>query len=131
MATKILIVDDHQEFRTAVREYLNNEKIGLEVFEASTSEMAVTKASGLKPEIVIMDINLPNGNGLDAAKHIKEDCPDCDVIILTMFDIKPFKQIAHKIKIKYFVGKNEILEKLVPVIKKCMKCKEKKEKTDE
>jgi len=126
MSTKILIVDDHQDFRTAVRDYLNDQKLGLEVSEASTVEMAVTKASSLKPDIVIMDINLPNGNGLDASRHIKEDCPDCDVIILTMFDIKPFKQIASNINVIDFVGKSEVLEKLVPVIKKCMKSKEKR-----
>jgi len=126
MATKILIVDDHRDFRTAVKDYLNKQNLGLEIFEASTGEMAVTKAACIKPAIVLMDINLPNANGIAATKHIKEDHPDCDVIILTTFDIKPYKEIARKIKVTDFVGKNEILEKIVPAIKRCLKRKEKK-----
>lgn len=126
MKTKLLIVDDNNDFRIAVKEYLINQKLGLEIFEADTAEIAITTALNLKPEIVIMDINLPKGNGLDAAQQIKEACPDCDVIILTMFEIKPFKQIAHKIKVKEFVGKSEVLEKLAPIIKSCLMCNEKK-----
>ncbi len=123
MATKILIVDDHQDFRGIVKEYLLKQNLGIEIFEASTGEMGVAKASCIKPDVVLMDINLPNANGITAAKHIKEDHPDCDVIILTMFEVKPFKEIARKIKAKDFIGKSEIYEKLVPVIKKCLKCK--------
>ena len=125
MVTKILIVDDHQDFRTAVRDYLKKQNLGLEIFEASTGEMAVAKASCIKPAIVLMDINLPHANGIAATKHIKEDHPDCDVIILTTFDIKPFKEVARKIKVKDFIGKSEIYEKLIPAIKKCLKHKNK------
>jgi len=125
MATKILIVDDHQDFRATIKHHLNKQNLGLEIFEASTGEMGAAKASCIKPDIVLMDINLPNANGITAAKHIKEDHPDCDVIILTMFDVKPFKEVARKIKATDFIGKSEIYEKLVPVIKKCLKRKEK------
>ncbi len=123
MVTKILIVDDHQDFRAAVRDYLKKQNLGLEIFEASTGEMAVTKAACIKPAIVLMDINLPNANGITAAKHIKEDHPDCDVIILTMFEVKLFKEVARKIKAKDFIGKSEIYEKLIPAIKKCLEHK--------
>jgi len=124
METKILIVDDHQGFRTAVKDYLNKQNLGLEIFEASTGKIAVSKAARMKPAIVLMDVSLPDTNGITAAKHIKEDHPDCDVIILTTFDIKPLKEIARKIKVTDFVGKNEVLEKIVPAIKKCLKRRE-------
>ena len=126
MVTKILIVDDHQDYRATIKHHLSKQNLGLEIFEASTGEMAVTKAACIKPAIVLMDINLPDANGITAAKHIKEDHPDCDVIILTMFEVKPFKEIARKIKVKDFIGKSEIYEKLVPAIKKCLKHKKKK-----
>ena len=125
MAAKILIVDNHQEFRGIVKDYLLKQNLGMEIFEASTGEMGVAKASCIKPDIVLMDINLPHTNGIVAAKHIMEEHPDCDVIILTMFEVKAFKQVSNKIKARDFIGKSEIYEKLVPVIKKCLKRKEK------
>ena len=123
MRKRILIVEDHDDFRVMVKEYLNRHKLDLEIFEASTGEMGVTKASCVKPDIVLMDINLPRANGLEIAKQIREDHPRCDIIFLTMFEVEIFKKAAEKIKAKAFIGKNEVYERLLPVIKKCLENK--------
>ena len=120
MKKKVLIIDDHADFRAMVKDYLNRDGLDLEIFEASTAEMGVVKASCVKPDIVLMDINLPNANGLAATKLIKEDVPNCDVIILTMFEVKAFKQSAEKIKAAAFIGKSEIYDLLLPAVKKCI-----------
>ena len=120
---KILIVDDHDDFREMLKEYLRKNNLGLEIFEASTGETGVTKASCIRPDIVLMDINLPHSSGLEASKHIKGDHPDCDVIILTMFDVKVFKEAARKVQATDFIGKSEIDERLVPAIKRCLESK--------
>ena len=120
MRKRILIVEDHEDFRAMVRDYLNRYKLNLEIFEASTGEMGVIKASCVKPDIVLMDISLPQANGLDIAKHIKEDHPHCDIIFLTMFDVALFKKAAEKIKARAFIGKNEVYEQLLPIIRKCL-----------
>lgn len=117
---KILIVDDNNEFRAMLISYLERHNLGLEIFEASTGEMGVAKASCVRPDIVLMDINLPNVNGLKAAAEIKADNPDCQVIILTMFDVGMFKEVAKEIKVVDFIGKSEFDERLVPSIKKCL-----------
>ncbi len=123
MKKRILIIDDHADFRAMVKNYLHRDGLDLEIFEASTAEMGVTKASFVKPDIILMDINLPNANGLMATRHIKEDFPNCDVIILTMLEVEAFKQEAQKIKATAFIGKSEIYERLLPVIKKCLERK--------
>ena len=123
MKKKVLIIDDHADFRAMVKDYLNRDELDLEIFEASTAEMGVAKASFVKPDIVLMDISLPSANGLEATKHIKEDAPNSDIIILTMFDVEVFKQAAQKIKATAFIGKSEIYERLLPVIKECLKMK--------
>ena len=123
MHKKALIIDDHDDFRGMVRDFLNRQKLGLEIFEASTGEMGVAKASFVKPDIVLMDINLPQINGFEAARQIKEDNPKCDLIILTIFDVAVFKKAAEKIKVKAFIGKNEVYDKLLPVIKECLEGK--------
>ena len=120
---KVLIVDDSDDFRAMLKDYLKRHHLGLEIFEASTGEMGVAKASCVRPDIVLMDINLPHANGFEATKHIQGDHPDCQVIILTMFDVKVFKEAAEKIKVADFIGKSEIDERLLPAIKKCLAAK--------
>ncbi len=51
MKKRILIVDDHDDFRAVIKDYLNKIKLDLEVFEASTGRMGVAKASFIKPQI--------------------------------------------------------------------------------
>jgi len=125
---KILIVDDSDDFRAMLKVFLEKNNLGLEIFEASTGEMGVAKASCVRPEIVLMDINLPHANGLEATQCIKEDNPDCRVIILTMFEVRMFKEAARRIKVSEFVGKSEIDELLVPAIKRCLCSKKQNER---
>ena len=120
MHKRLLIVDDNKDFRSLVKDYLKKDGLDLEIFEASSGEMGVVKASFVRPDIVLMDISLPNANGLESTRHIKEDVPECDVIIITMFDVEVFKQAAKKIKATAFIGKSEIYEQLMPVVKKCL-----------
>ncbi len=92
MKKSILIVEDHEDFRGMVRDYLKRHKLGVNIYEASTGEIGVIKASCVKPNIVLMDINLPQANGIDVARQIREDHPKCNLIFLTIFDAAAFKK---------------------------------------
>ncbi|MBP6342809.1 MAG: response regulator transcription factor [Candidatus Omnitrophica bacterium] len=116
---KILIIDDSDEFRAMLKEYLKRHNLGAEIFEASTGEMGIAKASCIRPDIVLMDVSLPKINGLEATQQIKTDNPDSHIIILTMFSVQKFKEESKRIKADDFIGKSEIDEKLVPAIRKC------------
>ena len=120
MVQRLLIVDDNIEFRKILRSYLEKQDMDLAIFEASSAEMGVAKSSFTRPDIVLMDINLPQANGLAAIRHIKADNPDCCVIVVTMFDTKEFKELSKKFNVTAFVGKTEIYDSLVPLIKKCL-----------
>ena len=126
MAKKILIIDDNAGFRAMVKDYLKMHEVPLEIFEANSGEMGVAKASFIKPDIVLMDISLPHANGLEATKHIKEDNPHCDVIILTMFEVDVFKRASQKVNASDFIGKSEIYGRLLPTIEKCLEEKQEK-----
>ncbi|HEY0704319.1 MAG TPA: response regulator transcription factor [Candidatus Acidoferrales bacterium] len=80
---RIMIADDHDLMRRGVRTLLENHP-GWEICgEATTGREAVAKAETLKPDVVIMDISMPDLNGVDAAKRIKKASPDTEVLIFT------------------------------------------------
>lgn len=120
MRPKILVVDDNGEFRAAVIQFLESQGVELDIEQAGTGELAVEMARVNKPEIVLMDLRLPKVNGIDAANQIKEDNPACDIILTTMFKVEDFKKAYAKDKIVAFIPKNEVYDRLMPVIRKCL-----------
>lgn len=91
MATiKILIADDHAVVREGTRHILEQEQ-GLEVVaEAADGEEAVSLATELKPDVAIIDIAMPNLDGIEATRQIKTLCPGVTVLILSAYDDDQF-----------------------------------------
>jgi DNA-binding NarL/FixJ family response regulator len=92
----VMIVDDHPVFRQGLRNVLAAEADLRVVDEAADGETAIQKAQEHHPDVVIMDINLPKLNGLQATRELKERCPDINVIMLTAYDDE--EQIYHAIR---------------------------------
>jgi two-component system response regulator DevR len=85
MGLRILLVDDHEVVRVGVRALIERQP-GMEVVgEAGSVREAVMRAQELMPDVVVLDIRLPGGNGLDACRQIKAQQPETRVIILTSF----------------------------------------------
>src|SRR5450432_2386252 len=83
-ALRILVADDHDLMRRGIKALLQSHA-GWEVCgEATTGREAVAKAEQLKPDIVILDISMPDLNGVDAAKRIRKSSPDTEVLILSV-----------------------------------------------
>jgi two-component system response regulator DevR len=85
MGLRILLVDDHEVVRLGVRALIDRQPNMEVVGEASTVAEAVTQAQQLAPDVVVLDIRLPGGNGLEACEQIKADRPETRVIILTSY----------------------------------------------
>ena len=83
---RILIVDDHPVFRFGLRALLDAEECTAVVGEAKSGQEAVDLAASLAPDVVLMDINMPELNGIEATRRIVADRPDTAVLIITMFD---------------------------------------------
>ncbi len=80
----VLLVDDHQMFREGLRELLSRWPDIEVVAEAGTAEEAVRQMSA-HPDVVVLDIRLPDGDGTVTCKRLLEEHPDTHVIMLTMF----------------------------------------------
>lgn len=87
MATiHLLLVDDHEVVRSGLRMLLENEADLMIVGEASTGGDALAMVETLKPDVVIMDITLPDISGIDATRRIKGSHPDVAIVALTIHE---------------------------------------------
>jgi DNA-binding NarL/FixJ family response regulator len=83
---RILIADDHPLFRGGLRALLESVADTQVVGEAATGEEAVEAALALAPNVVVMDINMPGLNGIDATRRILDESKDINVLVMTMHD---------------------------------------------
>ena len=83
---RILIADDHEVARKGIRSLLESHPEWEVCAEASDGREAVECASRLEPDIILLDIGMPNLNGLDAARQILATTPDARILILTVHD---------------------------------------------
>ncbi|MBB4933406.1 DNA-binding NarL/FixJ family response regulator [Lipingzhangella halophila] len=83
---RVLLVDDHPLVREGVRAMLSAEDDLEVVGEAASSQEAVTAAESLAPDVVLMDLRMPGGDGVGATERILRHSPDCRVLVLTTYD---------------------------------------------
>ncbi|UCD98649.1 MAG: response regulator transcription factor [Chloroflexota bacterium] len=86
MKTRLLIVDDHAVVRTGLRMLLEGEEDMEIVGEAENASEAINQISHLQPDVILMDIGLPDMSGIEATKRIKEISPETAVVALTIHE---------------------------------------------
>lgn len=83
--TRVMVVDDHEIVRDGLRS-LMSERGDLEIVaEAGTAAEAVLRARSYKPDVVIMDLRLPDASGVTACRDIRKESPDIRVLVLTSY----------------------------------------------
>jgi len=83
---RILLVDDHEIVRRALRRMLEMEKDMEVVADCANAEEAFAEVEMLSPDIVLMDIKMPEVNGVLATRRLKKKKPACKIIMLTLYE---------------------------------------------
>lgn len=86
MCIDILLVDDHKLFRKGLRRILELESDFRIVGEAGNSVDAMSALSDVYPDVILMDINMPEGSGIEATRRIKKRYPEINILVLTIHD---------------------------------------------
>jgi two-component system, NarL family, response regulator NreC len=86
MTIRVLIVDDHPVVRSGLKSLLDAEDDIEAVGEAGTMQEAVFRSRSLKPDVVLMDVVMPGGSGIEATPAVLNEAPDAKVLILSMQD---------------------------------------------
>jgi DNA-binding NarL/FixJ family response regulator len=117
MSISVLVVDDQSMVRAGFRMLLGGEKDIEVVAEASNGLEAVSKAARFHPKVVLMDIRMPELDGLEATKRILAADPDARILILTTFDLDEYVYEALRSGASGFVLKDEPPEQLLAAIR--------------
>lgn len=83
--TLVMIVDDHEVVREGLRALLNRRAGMSVVSEAGTVAQAISEAERTQPDVIVMDVRLPDGSGIEACREIRQSRPGTRVIMLTSY----------------------------------------------
>jgi len=113
---RILIADDHELVRDGIKARLEKQPGWIVCGEAGNGRQAVELALRLKPDVAVLDIGMPELNGLAAARQIRKDCPQTEVLILTMLESEDVMRDALAAGARGFILKTDAGRLLVSAI---------------
>lgn len=114
----IFITDDHQLFRDGLK-YIISQNENFEVIgEASNGKELVEKYATVKPDIILLDINMPEKNGLDAAREILKKNPKQAILVLSMYDNEEYYNAFIDMGVRGFLLKDSSNQELLVAINK-------------
>jgi DNA-binding NarL/FixJ family response regulator len=118
---QILIADDHEVVRQGVRALLEAHGGWTVCCEAVTGREAVTKATQLRPDVVILDVAMPEMNGLEAARQIRRAVPTAKILVLTVHEIDQLAQEFIDAGVHGYLLKADTGRMLVDAVKTVLK----------
>lgn len=117
MSIRILCVDEHEVVRAGLKSLLAGSDLKI-IADAASGDAAVRMALKLKPDVVLMDIRMPDGDGLNALGRIKLERPDLPVLVFSGFDNPAYVARAVALGASGYLLKGTTKDKLVSAIRK-------------
>ncbi len=118
---KIIIADDSKILKQRVRSLLEEIKGVKIIAEAENLKQAVKNCEELKPDLIILDIRMPDGSGLDVLKILKEKKLPVIKMVFTYYPIEQYRKKCRELGADYFFDKSNDFEKMTGTVKKLAK----------
>ena len=117
MSIDVLVADDHEVVRTGLKSLLDGTEIRI-IGEATSGEEAIRMAVDLNPKLVILDIRMPGGDGLNALGRIKLDRPDLSILMFSTYDNPTYVARSVALGASGYLLKTESAERLIDCIRR-------------
>jgi len=114
---KLMLVDDHDVVRTGLRSFLETQSGFVVIAEAKNGLQALEKAGEMQPDIVLMDISMPDMDGIEATLQFKKLYPDCQILVLTVHADKQYFMKMLEAGASGYITKQAAADELVSAIK--------------
>jgi len=116
MPPSILVVEEHNEMRAALRDWLVVSLPPLSLREARSMEEALEQAAQAQLDLVLMNLELPGLNGIEAMRELRRRHPSCPVVIMSVNDSQALRVAALEAGALAFVSKRELPHGLRPIL---------------
>jgi len=114
---RILIADDHDIVRQGLRGVIERVPDWMVCGEATTGRQTVTMTTELTPDVIVVDVRMPDMNGLEAARQIRQAGSTAAILFVTMYDSKDFERDAISVGASGFLSKTDSARLLVDAIR--------------
>jgi DNA-binding NarL/FixJ family response regulator len=114
---RVLVADDHAVLRDGLKALVNGQPDMEVVGEADNGRVTVERAKELMPEILLMDVSMPELNGVAAAELIRQECPTIKILVLTAYKDKGYLDRCLKVGASGYVLKLSAAEELIGAIR--------------
>ena len=116
MTVRILVADDHEVVRRGVGALVQSQSGWIVVGEASNGREAVEQAQRLKPDVVILDISMPELNGIEVTRQILKAVPQAEVLVLTMHESEKLVRRILEAGARGYVSKSDVGRSLIDAV---------------
>jgi two-component system invasion response regulator UvrY len=113
---RVLIADDHEMIRKGISSILQSRKDIVICGEAANGEEAVSETRRLKPDLLILDISLPDSSGLEVAMAIRRIAPDVSILLLSAYGGKQLIEEVKRRGFEGFISKNDAAKTLLGAV---------------
>ena len=119
--TRVLVVDDHPFFRSGIIQWLNRQETLTCCGEAGTLAEARHAVAELRPDVVLLDLRLPDGDGMDLIRELSETHPQTRIIALSQLDEDTYAPRALRAGARGYVMKSEATETALSAIQTALR----------
>jgi DNA-binding NarL/FixJ family response regulator len=117
----ILVVDDNRHMRRLLLELLQPAFPGSSVLEAADAREALAQCRQAQPHLVVMDVGLPDADGIEVTRAVRQLCPATAVVMLSSHDGRAYRDAARHAGAAAYVAKNDVCTALIPAISNALR----------